>query len=332
MKAKITSLILTLFYLTSLEAATYSHHFDGNEICNKVWKESDVPPFTELLLTWNASRPREGKFLFYVSLKTTKWSEWFLYSTWGDDGQTSYCTTSKDSSVKVYQDAVETLNGEKPTGFRIKAVPAGFATLDQIHALHVYINGDKLPCDESPLSDVSPIALDIRGISQMKLNHPRHRDLCSPTATAAVSGFLSGRDIDPVRFAEQSFDAGFDIYGNWVFNVAQASVELGREWDCRTERLNGFKDIYERLLQNTPVIVSVRGPLPGSALPYSQGHLIAVTGYDPVTRRVFCMDSAFPTDAETSVSYDLFDFIRAWNRRGNIAYTFIRKSAGPAGK
>jgi hypothetical protein len=105
-------------------------------------------------------------------------------------------------------------------------------------------------------------------------------------------------------------------------NVAEASHHLGNQWMCWVERLNGFQDIYDRLIQNTPVIVSVRGPLPGSAQPYAKGHLLVVKGYDPSEKKVLCMDPAFPDEKSTLISYDLEDFITAWQRRGKIAYLF----------
>lgn len=77
--------------------------------------------------------------------------------------------------------------------------------------------------------------------------------------------------------------------------------------------------------QGTPVIVSVRGPLTGSARPYAKGHLLVVIGYDSLNQKVICMDPAFPKDSETHVSYGLSDFVQAWNRRGNVAYVFTKK-------
>ena len=125
--------------------------------------------------------------------------------------------------------------------------------------------------------------------------------------------------IDPQVIAQNVWDSGFDIFGNWVFNVAQASTFLCPQWSCWVERLEGFDRIYHSLSQGAPVIVSVRGPLSGSAQPYAQGHLLAVIGYDALSQKVKCMDPAFPTDYQTHVSYDLEDLIQEWSRRGNIA-------------
>lgn len=288
-------------------------------------KKEDLPPFDELIVTWNAIRPSKGKYLFYASVKIKEWTPWLLYASWGNDGQSSCNSTTNVAPVKIYQDALEVLEGQKATGFQIKAAAEGNASLDEIRELHVYTNSDKTAEPRQTTPHLLPVYLPLKGLSQMALDHVRHRDLCSPTSTTAVVRYLSNQSgIDPIRFAQNSWDGGFDIFGNWVFNVAQAAAELGPMWDCWVERLSGFDDIYLRLKQGTPVIVSVRGPLPGSAHTYTNGHLMVVIGYEE--QKVICMDPRFPSDAETEVRYDLSEFLQAWNRRGRVAYIFSKRA------
>lgn len=286
------------------------------------WKKENTLPFDELILSWNAQRPTDGTFLFYIRIKANEWSPWLLYATWGSSGQSSFSETLQDGSARLHQDTLEMLNGKKATGFEIKITAEGNAAIDNIYALHVYTNGDKLQ-ESIPFYKGPAVYIDVPGLSQMTLDHPRYCDLCSPTSTTAVTRFLTENDtIDPVNFAQKVWDSGFDIFGNWVFSVAQAASLLGPEWHCWVERLNCFEGIYSRLQQGKPVIISVRGPLTGSAQPYAQGHLMAVIGFDPLHQQVICMDSAFPTDEETHVRYKLSDFMAAWERRGRVAYIF----------
>lgn len=317
------------FFLLFLNERPLQAYMIHQSHVEEVWKEESLSAFDELILSWNASRPIDGRYLFYVSVKTEEWSPWLLYATWGSDGQSSFLNTTQDASVRVYQDALEVMEGKKATGFQIKIVPEGNAPLDYIHSLHIYTNNDRVQGSEQKISYSSPIYLQVPGLSQMVLNHIRYADLCSPTSTTAVSQYLANNGtIDPVNFAENAWDRGFDIFGNWVFNAAQASSVLGPEWSCWVERLGGFDDIYQRLHQGTPVVVSVRGPLPGSALPYAKGHLMAVIGYDPEKQKVVCMDPAFSSNEKTHVSYDLTDFIQAWSRRGKVSYIFSQNQKG----
>jgi len=291
-----------------------------------LWTEENLAPFHELMLSWNAPRPSQGQYLFYIRVFTTEWSPWMIYASWGSEGQLSFSDKAEGFPARVYQDALEILDGAKATGVQIQVVAEGGAPLDKIHGIHLYTNGDMSFQDSLISLNGSRVEIPLLGISQMQLDHPRHRDLCSPTSTVSVvRHLLQDYSIDPVCFAQNSWDGGFDIFGNWVFNVAEASNLLGSGWDCWVERLRGFHAIVERLHQNTPVIVSVRGPLSGSAQPYAKGHLLVVKGFDPAKNRVLCMDPAFSTDAETDVSYDLDDFVASWGRRGNVAYLFAKK-------
>jgi hypothetical protein len=320
----ILSFILCAFFMLFNASGIEAYMMHQKNI-EQEWKEENLLPFDELMLSWNAARPTEGRYLFYVSVKIDTWSPWLLYASWGSDGQASFLSTTQEAPIRAYQDAVEVLEEKKATGFQIKIVSEGLAPLDALYSLHVYMNSDKTQEPEQTMAYTQPIFLEIGGLSQMVLTHMRYADFCSPTSTAAVTRYLAGNTaIDPVDFAQHVWDSGFDIFGNWVFNVAQASAELGPAWSCWVERLKGFDDIYQRLAEGTPVIVSVRGPLPGSAKPYVKGHLMAVIGFDPLQQTVVCMDPAFPSDFDTLTDYNLSDFVQAWNRRGRVAYVFNR--------
>lgn len=286
------------------------------------WKVENCPSFNELMVSWNGNRPQKGKFSIYVSVQAVDWSDWLLYSSWGAEGQES--CQQQNAIAKVYQDAVEILGNQKGTGFQIRVEAEEGASLKDLRRIIVYTNGQT---DKKEMGDyLNPVYLKVKGISQLQLNHERKRDLCSPTSTTAVVRYLTGKEsIDPLAFAARARDLKFDIFGNWVLNVAEASHHLGPSWSCWVERLDSFTQIYDRLLKETPVIVSVRGPLKNSASPYAKGHLLAVIGWDPEKKEVICMDPAFEEDEKTHVRYALPDFLEAWERRGRIAYLFARQ-------
>ncbi|MBM3184044.1 MAG: hypothetical protein FJZ64_01910, partial [Chlamydiae bacterium] len=178
-----------------------------------------------------------------------------------------------------------------------------------------------------PTTPLSTVLLPkVIGRSQFKLDHPRKKDLCSPTATTTAIRYLMREDIDPVSFASKVHDDTFDIFGNWILNTAEANVALKGKYICHVERLPSFASIHAHLTHGLPVVVSVRGPLPGSSHPLTFGHLICVIGFHADTNHVLCIDSGFPENEKTFASYDLKDFIEAWGRRQNIAYVFSPKT------
>jgi hypothetical protein len=286
-------------------------------------------PASELILSWNAIRPKEGSYLFYVQLKIeNSWSEWFPYAEWGATIQKS--NHAETSLVKVHQDVVRAKEERLLQAFRIKVECSGSALLSGLDALHVSLSHPPLFSISKDL-ELPSVLLPLQSFySQQALDHPRRRDLCSPTSLSMAIDFLNSNQLmDPIAFASKVHDQEFDIYGNWVLNVAAAYPYLPRyRYACFVDRLLNFKALHHRLSLGFPVVTSVKGPLPGSATPYQYGHLLVVRGYHANERRVVCVDPAFPSNTETLTSYDLDDFLTAWGRRFNLSYILARWQAG----
>ncbi len=314
-----TALICVLSF-SSLCSAIY-HHFINSTCASSTsytWEASPLDsPFNELIISWNSLRPEKGTYLIEVSLLQEKtWSPWLRYAHWGAMDQTSFSYTQ--GKIQVNQDVIAA-HGH---GFKVRVTSREGASLKGLRSLHVATT----PLTLVPSTELSqsPINLPCQGLSQMALQDERKERICSPTSTLAVLHFLNyATKLDPLEFAANCWDRAFDIFGNWVFNIAAASsvIKTGHI-TCWVERLGGIERIYTSLQKGFPVIVSLRGPLPGSATPYASGHLLVVKGYDPIKKEVFCMDPAFPTDQATHVSYALDDFLTAWKRRQNVAYLF----------
>ena len=286
----------------------------------------NVQPFDEWMCSWNGLRPKRGKWTFWASLYQNKWSPWIRYAEWGEKSQKTFQHAPQGSLVESYQDAVYPKDG-LCSSFRLKVEAEEGADLTQLESFYVSVStlaklDTSLP--SIPLSTVS--LLNVPRQSQFKLNHPRAKDLCSPTATStAINFLLRSNQVDPVAFAAKIHDETFDIYGNWILNTAEAHAELKGKFSCHVERLSSFAALHAYLTRALPVVTSVRGPLPGSFHPLTFGHLICVIGFQAETKQVLCIDSAFPENEQTLVKYALKDFIDAWGRRQNIAYVFSPK-------
>ncbi|MEN9654198.1 MAG: hypothetical protein RL235_310 [Chlamydiota bacterium] len=284
-----------------------------------LWEVFSTPPFSEMIVSWNAPRLEKGGYHFAVSALTgNEWSAWVPYADWLSQGQSGYKVDA--GSIKVDQDVISVREGN---GFRIRVLGAAFAP--DWAELHVYTNAKEVRLSEGACS-LYQAPLAVQGRSQMCVAHLRAKDLCSPTSTAAVIQFLSpGVHLNTAQFADCVRDQTFDIFGNWVLNVAEASARLGSTWACWVERLDGLDAVAKILQQKIPVVVSIRGPLAGSALPYASGHLLVISGIDFDRQLVYCMDPAFSKDATTIVAYPLGDFVQAWDRRNRLAYRFSKR-------
>ncbi len=272
------------------------------------WEERDVFPFNELILSWNGTRPR-GRWTFWVSLKE---GEWLKYAEWGEGGQRSF--KSEGTFAESFQDVVTAK--ELCREFRVKVEGD---ELEKLDALHVCVSNLAQYKAERPEKLETVILEGMPRQSQMTIDHPRNRDLCSPTSTSTALRFLCKKRFDPIAFAARARDEGFDIYGNWVLNVAEAYNQS--QVPCRVERLGDFGALHGHLIKGKPVVVSVKGPIPGAPSAYNFGHLMCVIGFDG--KKVYCIDSRFETDESTFFGYALADFLKAWGIRRNLAYIFL---------
>ncbi len=290
-----------------------------------IW-ENTALSFNELLIGWNAQRPYRGQFHISLSLKIEDWSPWFSYALWGANGQRSF--EHQHGPFKIFQDTICIDKGYLATGWRVKVEAKQMPNLQRFHAFYAAIVPSKKPVDinKNSFMQGSYICLEVPGMSQIAIKNSCNMRLCSPTSTTAVIHYLNKQtDITPMEFAHKVWDSYFDIYGHWVFAMAQAYVELGEEWETRVMYLNDFEDVYRFLKTGYPVVVSVKGRLPGSLHPYNQGHLLVVRGFDPIKNKVLCMDPAYPKNSNTYVTYALNDFVSSWQRRKNVAYLFKRR-------
>jgi len=282
------------------------------------WEQTNLTPFDQLIICWNGQKPTTGSWKISVQIfQDGTWQQAAPYMTWAGPQQGSF-------DIKA-QDTIDIPKEATATGFRAIIEGVDGANLRALTALHAYTKEAAAPSNEATLDQ--SIRLSVAPLSQIALQDPISERICSPTSTlATVRYLLNSQASDPLTFAGSVYDKPADLYGNWVLNVAEASHLLGPNFRVYAARKVPFQTIISQLQKGIPVVVSIKGPITGGARPYLNGHLLVVTGYDPVQKRVHVMDPAFPTDQECTTSYALEDFLEAWGRRGQTAYLFERKS------
>jgi hypothetical protein len=110
------------------------------------------------------------------------------------------------------------------------------------------------------------------------------------------------------------------VYGSWPFNVSHLFEVLNGFAYAWVQRFDSFTDLHKQLLQNIPVVVSVRGALPGALKSFPHGHLLVVVGFDARTNEVICHDPACYTVHQVEKKYSLSHFIAAWENSRRLGY------------
>lgn len=289
-------------------------------------KKEPVHCFSQLLFSWNAHRPSKGYFSFFVCVRnahTKAWGKWHHAFDWGDGIQKSYAST-KDLFSEYVHVRLEVIKPNMADACMIKIKPHHGASVENINSITIAcINRNlfvsELGSEQKKLSSV--VIPHVPVLSQFSVNHNDNGRMCSPTSCSMLMQFLMHNNaIDPLMFAQKAYDHGLQAYGSWQFNIAHIFEMSGGLCGGYVTRLNSFADIHHNLMQGVPIVVSVRGILPGAPKPYDQGHLLLVVGFDDTTKEVICHDPAFMADQSILMRYTLTDFIRAWELSYRLAY------------
>ncbi|MBU1007605.1 C39 family peptidase [Candidatus Dependentiae bacterium] len=306
-----------------------------------IWQKNIKTPFSELILSWNASRPKKGHFSFWVNVKNHQWSGWKKLATWGATEQKTFsCTKSRYVHTKHVR--IEMQRKHTGCAFQVKVVANNGADIRRVKALFINAsNWDYFREQNPPITLPSTLIEAVPKQSQWWLKHKRNKDLCSPTSISMISRYFAEKKNIPTQgkkltvetksFANKVRDQSLNIFGNWLFNTAQAFNTTRGSVLYRVERLNNFESLHKYLANEIPVAVSIRGNLRGHrkirksscAWPYKNGHFVVVSGWDQARRTVTCLDPAFNREEDIVRHYQIDDFIQAWGRSRNLSYVPI---------
>ncbi len=288
-----------------------------------LFSKVDVPLFSQLLFSWNALRPRKSHYSFFVQVRdaaTKKWGAWHKMIDWGHGLQRSYSTLS-DGMSRYFHVRLETEGSRMADAFKVKVsnIAGDFSNIKS-----VTINISNMSRFEPELIAYhklpSVYIADVPALSQIALLHEKCRTMCSPTSCSMLLGYLTKKSINPLHFAESSFDQGLNVYGSWPFNTAHAFELSNGAFQFYVGRLHSFAQLHKHLMSGTPVVVSVRGDIVGAPKVYNNGHLLVVVGFDAKKGVVICHDPAENEDCQTVKNYPIGSFVRAWERSRRLSY------------
>lgn len=322
-------------------AKTYSKFIKRQDVVRKseyTWHHKTKDPFRELIVSWNAFRPKKGAFEVFVQVKHKTWSPEFKLAQWGVNSQQTFVNT-RNRFVHVKHVRTELQRGRKAKEFKVKVLATGGANLKRLKA--IFACASQGP--QNFLYKKTEISLPdvwVKGVprqSQMVLNHIRACDMCSPTSLAmqvsfvlknkgVCKDFVGGlKDYVPILAGAVHDNSYLDIYGNWILNVAQGFHATKGKSFFRAERLNGFAGLHNYLQHDIPVAVSVRGKLKGGAKPYDNGHFMVVIGWRSDKKSIVCLDPAFGSSKKIVRAYNVENFLKHWgsNVSPNLAYVCL---------
>lgn len=313
----------------------YNAHFDNHimlppsQLPIVILEKINIPSFNQIIFSWNALRPLQGYFSFYVQVRdktTKKWGVLHHMYDWGLNKASSYKSVSDGMSCYEYV-RLEMAPHRLADAFRIKVQSKDGAPLSLIRSATVAASCYNLfEAENSDLYNLytSVTVNTVPKIAQFALDHEQKDKICSPVSLTMLLQSL-GYYVAVEKVIEKSYDNGLKAFGSWPFNIAHAFECSGGNAYFYVCRLNSFDQVYTQLKKNIPVVVSVRGPLPGAERPYAQGHLLVIVGWDQEKKEVICHDPAFDDPQKTLKYYPIKPFLAAWERSRRLAYMTMHR-------
>ncbi len=236
-KASLLATLVSLFAKGQEWSSLHKKFFADTSTNERlVFEKTKITPFTHLILSWNAQRPKVGYFTFEVQAHNTQTNQWTpLYKAieWGHNKQLSFYNKAitKDKHSQYVNIRLEMLNGATADGFRVYCSAAKGADVSLVKMIAVNTLNTQLFAPEIiPKKKYKSIHIkNVPYASQFLIKHPKFSELCSPTATSLLVSFLTHTNQDTATFADGAYDAGLHVYGSWPFNTAHVYEQAGRK-------------------------------------------------------------------------------------------------------
>jgi hypothetical protein len=284
------------------------------------WEKTECTPFDTLIPCWNGPDPgpERGYALFVSLLQKGDWSAWIPIADEGDKMFGAAVNYTLSPIAEMTRGVVLSKNGPC-TGFQILLL-SWQSQATALLQLFVSTSDSKssLSTNDPPLLP-SVLLPQMPRISQIAISRMHSDELSLPAALSVAIGQILGNPIDSLAFCEATRDPEFGCRESWLWNTAVASRTLGDGYRVYVDFLSDLTALHDHLLDGFPVVVAVRGYLPGCAQPYAKDHTVCIYGYDANAQLIYAIDGGFRNSRSSATTFPVADFLRSWKRTGNKA-------------
>jgi hypothetical protein len=277
-------------------------------------------PFNEGLPSWNGSAPGNNSS-FRIQMRFpngTGWSPWLTVGYWNAYIWTSYGSTSYGGGY-IDIDNVKLYSYVSAWQFKI-AMTRGVIEQSSptVHKVTFFVSDSRtttsLDFDQIVNDNPAAIFIPTDFIYQYGVDPQIGGSICSPTSVAMILRSYN-ITVDPLRFAEDTYDPYFGIFGVWP-RVVQNASEYGL--DGAVTRYRSWSQARDVLANGGRISMSVGPPL------YA-GHLMMLAGFT-------AGGSPIVHDPARSNGYayvfNKSDLSHSWFDKGGVAYTFYPVQSG----
>ena len=269
--------------------------------------------FDQGLASWNGRAPHNATSGFMVLMRVDyqgEWSPWLTMGYWHKYFWSSYGATDF-AGGEVNVDMLDLNYVASEIQFKIvfKRSSPNLASAE-LRRVSFFASDSKRTVSLYALGLEKPAAVFIptEHVYQMEVDPVIGPSICSPSTTAMIVRSYQ-RSVNVLRFAEDTYDAYWSMFGVWPRAVQHASEYGLSGW---VGRYRSWEEAAEVLRNGGRVAMSIGKPL------YT-GHLVMLAGFDAAGNPI--VHDPAKRDGYAKV-YAKADITEAWFGKGGYAYTF----------
>ncbi|MBN1348558.1 C39 family peptidase [candidate division KSB1 bacterium] len=272
-------------------------------------------PFVIGLPSWNGTAPAdEGAFRVFIRVPyRSGWSPWLEVGYWKENAWAGTKST-RYAGGYIDIDTVVLYDFATQWQFKIEMKRNSADVASPTLSLLSFFTSDERTTENLDFASIigdspDPIFIPTQFLAQREVSSEYGGRICSPTIVSMI--LLSyGIAVDPLKFALDTYDPYYDLFGVWP-RVVQNASEYGLQGTVTRYRTwSAARDV---LTKGGRIGMSIGAPL------YS-GHLVMLAGFtengDPIVH-----DPARPYDGYAHV-FNKSDLSHAWFDKGGVGYTF----------
>lgn len=274
--------------------------------------------FNSLTLSLSAKLNKGSAVLVEASVKTEKgWSGLYKLFYVSADYKKTF-KPQKDAFARVDCDVLKPQ--KSAAAFKYQLTVLGKAKINFLTAAFTKTGAKYDSSLALETLDLKDFEIPLTPVSQMQYPDKKLRGrICSPACLTMVLNYY-GKKVSLQDTIKGVYDEESSLYGVWPLNTAFAAQQgLG----AAAVRCSSLAQAEGELYKGRPLIASIaykEGALKNAAIKASDGHLVAICGFD-ADGNVIVMDPAAKTEKEVRRVYDRKQFASAWikNKKG-LAY------------
>ncbi len=272
-----------------------------------------VEHFQELVMSWNVLIDDFSKITFSIAIGNDEgFSDFFIMGYWTDEYKYSFANQEDDFGLLD----IDVLKPKINNVTMVKLKILFKATSNDVTKIKNISLTMKRSDQRQSVNDIEwdESVNDVPKLAQMGIPSIGSR-ICSPTSLAMILGYYNYNE-SPVDVANEVYDRGASIYGNWSFNASYAGGKEGLI--SRVEYISDLQILNDYLVNGIPVALSIRTTdktqLNQSLMAYSSGHLVVLTGIAYIDGQWYGItnDPAEYTEEAVERQYLLSELLAAW--------------------